>query len=121
MRLSFSSNLRPPLKLSTAALLTLCFISFGAKAAQSADWPTYQRNNSRTGSTLEETLKTPLTKLWGYQAPAAPVMGNTGPDGRNMEGKDLKPRITFDDVLHVAVVGGPGLFWFFRRSSNALP
>lgn len=84
-------------------ILSLAFS--GLEKLHSADWPTYQQNNFRTGSTDDESLQVPLTPIWKYRAPAAPQPANTGPGSRVIEGKNIEPRVTFDDVFHVAVVG----------------
>ncbi len=86
-------------------LFVISQFSINPEKSHGADWPTYQRNNSRTGSTLEGSLQVPLTPIWKLNAPAAPQPANTGPGSRIMEGKDLEARITYDDVFHVAVVG----------------
>lgn len=70
--------------------------------AQGSDWPTYRRNNARTGWTSDR-LTLPLHAHWIYSAPAAPRMAWSGQEGANREGLVMVQRVKFDDVLHVAV------------------
>ncbi|MBI3879562.1 MAG: PQQ-binding-like beta-propeller repeat protein [Verrucomicrobia bacterium] len=78
----------------------LCF----AAAAARADWPTYLHDSTRVGYT-PETLAAPLVKRWTYESPTAPQMAWAGEDGKLFEGKELRNRIRFDDVFHVAIAG----------------
>lgn len=82
-----------------SASVCLSGVSFGA------DWPTYLRDNARSGST-DESLKLPLGQRWIYSSPSAPRRAWSGPEGRTVEGKELRDRVKFDDALQVAVVGG---------------
>jgi outer membrane protein assembly factor BamB len=74
-----------------------------------ADWPTYQHDNSRVGST-EETLKAPLAPRWQLASPTPPQMAWSGEDGRVVEGLELRNRIRFDDAFHVALGAGKVYF-----------
>ena len=67
------------------------------------DWPTYLRDIRRSGSTAE-SISFPVNPQWSYSSYAEPQTGNTGPEGRTIENKKLRPRIAFDDAFHVAVV-----------------
>ena len=75
-----------------------------AATALAEDWPTYLRNPGRTGATSEQ-LQGSLEIRWVYESYAKPQRAYTGPGGRIIESKQLRPRIKFDDALHVAVVG----------------
>ncbi len=69
-----------------------------------ADWPTYLHDISRVGHT-EESLQFPLTLRSTFASPTAPQLAWAGEDGKLYEGMELRNRITFDDVFHVAIVG----------------
>ena len=91
----------------TKARLTVCFVSvliLTHQDAFGADWPTYLHDTGRSGSTTEE-LKLPLKQQWTYSTPSAPRRAWAGPEGRTVEGKELRDRVKFDDALQVAVVG----------------
>ena len=77
--------------------------------AQAADWPTYMNNNARNGFT-EEGLKAPLVLQWEYSAPAAVQKAWAGPRAEPIEGMSMRPRMTFDDAIDVAAVGGQIFF-----------
>lgn len=67
------------------------------------DWPTYLKNNSRTGASTE-SLNFPLSQQWSIEPTEPPQKSWPGPDGRVFERKLLRSRMTFDDAFHVAVV-----------------
>ena len=87
------------------AIIVLLLLAGSATVTRGADWPTYLGNNARAGTTSQQ-LKLPLREQWVYSAPAAPRRAWSGPEGRTVEGKELRDRVKFDDALHVAVVGG---------------
>jgi outer membrane protein assembly factor BamB len=70
-----------------------------------ADWPTYLHDNSRVGYT-SESLAAPLIRRWVQSSPSPPQLAWAGEDGRTIEGMELRNRIRFDDVFHVAIAGG---------------
>src|ERR1041384_1758512 len=72
--------------------------------AARADWPTYLHDNSRVGYTAE-ALIAPLTQRWGESSPTPPQLAFSGEDGRVYETMELRNRIRFDDVFHVAMAG----------------
>ena len=90
-------RLTMPLALLAAALVLV-------STSSAADWPTYLRDNNRAGWTPER-IATPLQPRWVYSSPAAPQKAWSGPNGRTIEGHDLRHRVRFDDAVHVAVVG----------------
>ena len=69
-----------------------------------ADWPTYLHDITRVGRT-EETVQLPLNLVSTFESPTAPELAWSGEDGKLFENMELRNRITFDDVFHVAVVG----------------
>lgn len=72
--------------------------------AASANWPTYQHDVSRVGHT-DQPLKAPLVQRWVYEAPSQPQLAWAGEDGKMFESFEMRNRVHFDDVLHVAIVG----------------
>jgi len=72
--------------------------------ASASDWPTYLHDNTRGGAT-DERLALPLQQHWKLAAPGALNMAWSGPNGRIIEGKDLRHRVQFDSVFQVAVAG----------------
>ncbi|MBI5775087.1 MAG: PQQ-binding-like beta-propeller repeat protein [Verrucomicrobia bacterium] len=89
-------------------LLSSAFFCLAALAA-AADWPTYLHDGSRVGYT-PEPLAAPLAQRWTYASPTAPQQAWAGEDGKLFEGKELRNRITFDDVFHTAIAGGRVFF-----------
>jgi outer membrane protein assembly factor BamB len=75
-------------------------------SAPAADWPTYQRDNARSGVT-EESLPTPLTAVWTYQAAQAPRPAWPAPAPRDIwhDLRELKPLVTYDRTFHTVSVG----------------
>ena len=69
-----------------------------------ADWPTYQHDGSRSGSTSDVAPKNPK-HAWTYTSPTPPVPAWDEPALWDGWGKvyDLKNRQVFDKVFHVAV------------------
>lgn len=69
------------------------------------DWPTYMQDNTRVGYT-PDTLPYPLSEQWVRSSATPPQWAWPGPGGKVVEGLKLEHRVRFDDVFHVAVVGG---------------
>jgi outer membrane protein assembly factor BamB len=70
------------------------------------DWPTYQHDQYRSGAT-PESLPLPLHESWRYASRHAPAPAWPEPGGFDFAHfkQELKPRVTYDRVFHVAVVG----------------
>jgi outer membrane protein assembly factor BamB len=90
-------------------ILFACFVLLLIGTAGLAeDWPTYRHDHQRSGITAEDLDSTRLEKLWVYQSATVPRMAFSGPAPRDFYNKpevDLKPRMDFDRVFNVAVVG----------------
>ncbi len=86
-------------------LASVCFLAFVVTPAlESADWPTYRRDNARSGFT-PEALSFPLQESWVYRSRRPPRLAWPGPskwDGWHKI-RGLKDRMLFDRVFHVAV------------------
>jgi len=82
---------------------------FFATEVFSADWPTYQHDNRRSGVTAER-LEPPLTEQWVFKSTHAPVPAWGDPSPKPIEGNLELPRLRFDDAFHVAAVGGSVYF-----------
>ncbi|MDP6356405.1 MAG: PQQ-binding-like beta-propeller repeat protein [Planctomycetota bacterium] len=74
-------------------------------------WPTYMRDNSRTGIS-QETLKLPLQLKWIYRARHAPRPAWPPPAKQDFWHKktDLKPRVIYDRAFHVVTVNDDLIF-----------
>ncbi|HPM82970.1 MAG TPA: PQQ-binding-like beta-propeller repeat protein, partial [Candidatus Anammoximicrobium sp.] len=76
--------------------------------SRAGDWPTYRRDNARSGVTAE-TVKLPLAQCWVFQPRHAPQAAWSEPNPRPVGGwygqTELR-RVHFDDAFHVAVSGG---------------
>lgn len=85
--------------LLVATLCLPCVVAF-------ADWPTYQHDSSRSGSTSERAPRNPA-HAWVYTSGTRPVPAWDEPALWDGWGKvfDLKNRQVFDRAFHVAVVG----------------
>jgi outer membrane protein assembly factor BamB len=73
------------------------------------DWPTYLHDQTRVGYT-SEPLRLPLSQRWVYSSPTSPQLSWPGEDGKLFEGMELRNRIRFDDVFHVAIDGNRVFF-----------
>jgi len=94
----------------TAKVFTALVLLLGLSSSlPAADWTTYQGDIARSGSTAEN-LKTPLSLKWVHSAPSHPKRAWSGPEGRVVEGKELRDRVKFDDAFQVAVAGGKVYF-----------
>ena len=80
--------------------------------SRAGDWPTYRRDNSRSGVTAE-TVKLPLAQCWVFQPRHAPQAAWSEPNPRPVSGwygqNELR-RVHFDDAYQVAVSGGAVYF-----------
>jgi outer membrane protein assembly factor BamB len=85
---------RPSIVVS--ALLVVCFSS-----TRAADWPTYQHDNARSGTTPEE-LKLPLHEEW--------VFTSHRPQPAWPEPRKELSRVRYDEVYQVAVADGSVYF-----------
>ncbi len=68
------------------------------------DWPTYNRDNQRTGIS-EETIRFPLKQQWSYshRLPPQPAWPNPANQDFWHNKSQLKARVTFDRAYHVVV------------------
>ncbi|MCP5042080.1 MAG: PQQ-binding-like beta-propeller repeat protein, partial [bacterium] len=66
-------------------------------------------DNTRVGATPDR-LATELVSTRTYGSPTPPKRAFSGPHGKVIEGKELRSRIRFDDVFHVAAAGGKVYF-----------
>jgi outer membrane protein assembly factor BamB len=89
--------------LGCLAGLLLDFLNVSAGAA---DWPTYHRDNARSGVT-EEALSVPLTPSWTHRAAHHPRPAWPAPAPRDIwHGlRQLKPLVTYDRAFHTVVSG----------------
>jgi outer membrane protein assembly factor BamB len=84
-----------------------------------ADWPTYMRDNRRSGATPDE-LAFPLQPRWVYQARHAPSPA-WPPEAKAdyyHNKYDLPERVTFDHAFHV--VGAGGRVYFGSSADDAV-
>ena len=88
-------------KWATSILYAVLAILCPPRFASASDWPTYLRDNARSGASSEQ-LKLPLQERWTYSSPGPPQRAWSGPEGRTIEGKELRDRVKFDDVFQVA-------------------
>src|SRR5712691_9844600 len=96
------------------AIITIILIA--VPIARADDWPTYQRDNRRSGATPDE-LTYPLAAKWTYQARHAPNP-EWPPEAKNdyyHNKYDLPERITFDHAFHVV---GAGDCLYFGSSAD---
>lgn len=71
------------------------------------DWPTYRRDNQRTGLAVEKQLEFPLHLRWVYRTRYPPAPAWPPPARQNFWGKqhELKSRVNFDRSTPVIGVG----------------
>ncbi|MDP8246054.1 MAG: PQQ-binding-like beta-propeller repeat protein [Candidatus Hinthialibacter antarcticus] len=87
--------------------ITLFAIAVQFISVQAEDWPTYRKDNSRSGVT-SEALQAPLSLEWLHQAKHAPKPAWPGPARRDGWHKvdNLKPRVIFDWAYHIVAADG---------------
>lgn len=88
-------------------------IAMLGNAAFAEDWPTYRHDHQRSGVTGENLNPAKLKTVWVYRSAHVPQMAFSGPAPRdfyNRPDTDLKPRMDFDRVFNVAVVGERAFF-----------
>lgn len=86
----------------TAAVVGIVHLSASNLLAE--DWPTYRRDNDRSGSTTEK-IGGPVSLKWTYSPPAPPRRAWSEAGGRTVEGHLLKDRVRYDDAFQPVVVG----------------
>lgn len=101
-------------RLNVCLFLALFFLS---ASGYSADWPTYRRDNARTGFT-PESLAEQLVLQWVYIPAHRPQPAWSGPAERPREGFRQRHRVIFDDAFQVAAVDG--LVYFGSSSDHKL-
>ena len=71
-----------------------------------ADWPTYRRDNLRSGLS-SESIRFPLSLAWEYRPRHAPQPAWPPPAKQNFWAKkfNLRPRVTYDRAYHVVSAG----------------
>jgi len=70
------------------------------------DWPTWNRDNQRTGVT-QQSLKLPLIRQWTHRIPApAPAWPDPARNDFWHRKQDLRARVTYDRVSHLVASGG---------------
>lgn len=99
-------------RLRRFGLVGLALVWTAAAAASGSDWPTYRRDNARSGVTRER-LRFPLSPCWTYQPLQGPKPAWGDPNPRkvggfygSVEGR----RVHFDDVFHAVVADGTLFF-----------
>lgn len=87
------------------------FPGIQAVPPQVADWPTYRRDNLRTGISPDR-LTPPLSLAWVYRPRHPPQPAWPPPAKQNFWAEDfnLRPRVTYDRAFHVAAVGDSAYF-----------
>jgi outer membrane protein assembly factor BamB len=85
-----------------AAAVGITLLSAASLLAE--DWPTYRRDNDRSGSTPEK-VNGSISLKWTYAPPAPPRRAWSEAGGRTMEGHIIKDRVRFDDAFQPVVVG----------------
>ncbi|MBZ0256631.1 PQQ-binding-like beta-propeller repeat protein [bacterium] len=82
-------------------------IAIQFQSVQAEDWPTYRKDNARSGVTTEN-LKAPLSLEWTHHAKHAPKPAWPGPARRDGWHKvdNLKPRVIFDWAYHIIAADG---------------
>jgi len=90
------------------ALMTMLVL---AASLQAAAWPTFRKDNARSGIT-DETLSLPLTASWVFSQRFVPepAFGLGYPFGTNWEGGVEKRRIDFDRADSAVIAGGKVYF-----------
>ena len=72
------------------------------------DWPTYQHDNDRSGTTAE-TLRPPLDRQWVYEPPCPPAQGWDPPVSGYFVLKTTNP-VSDDDSYRVTAAGDAAYF-----------
>lgn len=88
-------------------VIAVIAIAIQFASVQAEDWPTYRKDNARSGVT-SETLQAPLKLEWLHHAKHAPKPAWPGPARRDGWHKvdNLKPRVIFDWAYHIVAADG---------------
>jgi len=89
---------------TTRLIILAVLILIPASGAIADDWPTYRRDNQRSGIS-PETIAAPLSARWVFKPLHAPAHAWGDPQPKVVEGNLELPRMRFDDAFHVAAVG----------------
>ncbi|MBO51421.1 MAG: hypothetical protein CMJ69_11640 [Planctomycetaceae bacterium] len=82
------------------------FPGITATRPQVVDWPTWNRDNQRTGVT-EQPLKLPLVRQWTHRIPApSPAWPDPARQDFWHRKQDLRARVTYDRVAHLVAAAG---------------
>ena len=94
---------------STKTKTMYCVVAFllAVSTPGLADWPTYQHDSSRSGTTKQQAPRDPA-HAWMYQSPTRPIPAWDEPALWDGWGKvyDLKNRQVFDKAFQTAISGG---------------
>ncbi len=106
--------------MSPARLLCLITAILSLHASASADWPAWQHNNRRTGSTDDALPTKKLSLDWVWQSPAPPQTAWAGPAKYDAYAfhRNLPSMRNYDAVFHVIAVGDK--IWFGSSSDDSV-
>jgi len=103
-------------------VLVVSVTSLAQTASSGDDWPTYMKDNDRSGATAQE-LTLPLTLKWTHRPSHPPAPAWPPPAPQNYSGgylrslkdkllpiKPLKALVTYDRAFHVVSAGGKAYF-----------
>jgi len=87
------------------------FLAVFSGAVAAGDWPTYNHDNRRSGTTAEH-LPLPLYERWTFRSVHEPAPAWPAPAPRDIWHRlpRLNPRVTYDRAFHVAAVGNSVYF-----------
>ncbi|MFP6598128.1 MAG: PQQ-binding-like beta-propeller repeat protein, partial [Candidatus Hydrogenedentota bacterium] len=85
--------------------ISMAILALSAVAVSAEDWPTYQHDNRRSGSTSED-LEFPFNSTWTFKSQRSPQNAWEGPakwDAYSTQ-SDLQSMRNFDPAFYVTVV-----------------
>jgi len=94
--------------LALANIAVLLSAAVGPDAVSASDWPTFMRDNQRTGVTPDQ-LRPPLTMRWIFNSPFPPAKGWALPTNGYGSLKN-KPNVSHDDAFRVVVAANTAFF-----------
>ncbi len=102
------------------ALLVIVVLHAMSTAAVKADWPTWQHDNRRTGSTNEQLQVRELSLDWVWQSASPPETAWSGPAKYDAYAfhRNLPSMRNYDAVFHVIAVGDR--VWFGSSADDTL-
>ena len=108
------------MKLYSAQRVLILFVLLICRSPVAADWPTWQHDNRRSGSTPEQLQTDTLSPDWTWQSSSPPQTAWAGPAKYDAYAyhRNLPSMRNYDPVFHLIAVGDR--VWFGSSTDDSL-